>query len=80
MPTTRLSTPKDLGIQSKVIAGAFAVDVVQAIATPFCRRLMGWPAAGRRFTDGMKASVISEILLLPICSAELPRETIFRQW
>jgi len=45
VPTTRPLFPREIGVSEIVMAGAFGVRVVPAIATPFGRMVAGCPAA-----------------------------------
>lgn len=44
-PTTRALLPTDIGVPATVMAGAFGVSMVPAIAKPFGRAVTAWPAA-----------------------------------
>lgn len=45
MPTTRPLVPRAMGVPETVIAGAFELKIVPAMATPLGTTVAGWPAA-----------------------------------
>ena len=76
VPTISPLDPNEIGVPEIVTPGAFVARVVPAMTTALGRTVTGWPAAIITDADGCEVGNARARVLVPIWSADGPRDTI----